>query len=292
MHVFLATDGSASALAAEQMLATFPFGPKPRLTVATVCPAADLHAIQADVTSPITEMLDRCRDEAAKLLVETADRCRLWAAAVDRLLLDGHPADELLKVIERLHPDVVVVGSRGLGAVRRMLLGSVSERIAKHSPCSVLVVHPREGQSSIRNIVMAYDDSPASRSALERFSELPLGREAQIRLLNVVETVHVYGTELVLEGTGGTEVERAAAARVLAAAAKRFTGRVGRVEQCVETSADVAGTILDAAAKSTADLIVIGSRGKSLWERFLLGSVTLRVLHHAPCSVWVERQRA
>ena len=146
MHVFFATDGSPSALTAERVLATFPFDGPPRLTIATVCPAADLHAISSDVTSPVTEMLDRCRTDAAKLLVDAADRCKAWTPKIDRLLLDGHPAEELLKAINRLYPDVVVVGARGLGAVKRMLLGSVSERIVKHRLTQMLGGDPHEFQ--------------------------------------------------------------------------------------------------------------------------------------------------
>lgn len=292
MHVFLATDGSPTSQVAEQVLAEFPFASPPRLTVATVCPAADLHDIGSEVTSPISQMLDRCREEATALLVGVAERCGPWTESVDRLLLDGHPADELLKAVERLQPDLVVVGSRGLGAVRRMLVGSVSDRIAKHSPCSVLVVHPREGHFATDSIVVAYDGSTASKTGIDRLAELPLGAKRAVHLVGVVETVHAYGTEIILEGTDGLEGECKEAEANLKAAAERLQGRVGQVDAAVESSGDVAGAVLDAAEKHKADLIVIGSRGKSLWERFLLGSVTLRVLHHAPCSVWIERHPA
>lgn len=292
MHVFFATDGSPSALAAEQVLATFPFEMPPRLTIATVCPAPDLHSISSEVTGPVTAMLEQCRTEAAKLLTDSADRCKSWAPRIDRLLLDGHPAEELLKAIDRLYPDVVVIGARGLGAVKRMLLGSVSERIAKHATCSVLIVHPRAGDTRIRSIVAAYDGSPAASAAIERLAELPLGTEHSLHLVGVSETMQVYGTELMLEGAGALEIERQAVAQRLQLVAERLRGRAGTVASEVRTSSDVAGAILDAAERHHADLIVMGSRGKSLWERFLLGSVTVRVLHHAPCSVWVERHRA
>ena len=292
MHIFLTTDGSPKAREAEQLLAKFPFGADPRVTIATVCPAADLHSIGADVTSPITEMLDQCRSEAAQLLLEVAERCKQWTPHVDRLLLDGHPAEELLKAAERLHPDLIAVGSRGLGAVRRMLLGSVSERLAKHAPCSVLVSHLPEGRDSVKSIVITSDGSPASEEAIRRFSDLPLSSDCEVHLMAVVETVHVYGTEMVLEGVGGIEGERQAAAKRLSQAAARFEGKVGEVTTEVHTSSDVAGEILDVAEKRKADVIVLGSQGKSAWERFLLGSVSLRVLHHTPCSVWIERVRA
>jgi len=53
---------------------------------------------------------------------------------------------------------------------------------------------------------------------------------------------------------------------------------------------DTSQEILDAATAFNADLIVMGHKGKNGFERFLLGSVANRVVHHAPCSVWIMRQ--
>ena len=141
----------------------------------------------------------------------------------------------------------------------------------------------------MKSIVIACDGSPAADEAIERFSKLPATDNLEVHLVAVVETVHVYGTEMVLEGTGGLEGEREVAVRRLQQAADKFRNRVGTVTTEIHTSADVAGEILDTAESRKADLIVMGSQGKSGWERFLLGSVSLRVLHHAPCSVWIER---
>lgn len=289
MHVFLATDGSPFSLSAEQLLAEFPFARKPRLTIAHVCPAADLHALEAAVTSPVTALLDRCRKDAAELLEQTAQRCRAWADPVETQLLDGHPANELLKTIDALRPDLVTVGARGLGAVRRMLLGSVSERLAKYSPCSVLVAQPPAGRTTIRQMVLAYDGSPAADAAVNRLAQFAPSNDRAILVLGIVETVRVYGTEMVLEGMGGIEQERLRARERLERVVQRLLPTARQVTPEVRTAPDVAGTILDAAEERRAELIVVGSRGKSAWERFLLGSVTLRVLHHAPCSVWIER---
>lgn len=54
--------------------------------------------------------------------------------------LQGSPADALCKLAEEEDADLIVVGSRGLGAVTRFVLGSVSDRIVHHAPCDVLVV--------------------------------------------------------------------------------------------------------------------------------------------------------
>ncbi|MFT4866023.1 MAG: nucleotide-binding universal stress UspA family protein, partial [Ilumatobacter sp.] len=52
----------------------------------------------------------------------------------------GDPADEILGVAELVNADLIVVGARGLGAIERFIRGSVSTRIAHHSPCDVLIV--------------------------------------------------------------------------------------------------------------------------------------------------------
>jgi nucleotide-binding universal stress UspA family protein len=59
---------------------------------------------------------------------------------VEQLPTIGNPADEILKVAETHEADLIVTGAKGLGAVGRFLLGSVSTRVAQHASCSALVV--------------------------------------------------------------------------------------------------------------------------------------------------------
>lgn len=52
----------------------------------------------------------------------------------------GKPADEILAVAKQDKADLIVTGAKGLGAIRRILLGSVSTRVVQHAHCAVLVV--------------------------------------------------------------------------------------------------------------------------------------------------------
>ena len=52
----------------------------------------------------------------------------------------GHPANEMVNLGDELGADLVVVGSRGLDGVRRALMGSVSDSVARHAPCPVMIV--------------------------------------------------------------------------------------------------------------------------------------------------------
>ena len=59
------------------------------------------------------------------------------------LLVEGHPAEEIIRAAARTHADLVILGSRGMTGLKGAFLGSVSRRVARHAPCSVLVVKER-----------------------------------------------------------------------------------------------------------------------------------------------------
>lgn len=86
-------------------------------------------------------------EEQARLRRET----KLWHGTLpaifegrEPLVVPGHAGDQILKAIDANHADLVVVGARRQGAVRRLLLGSVSECVLTHAPCSVLVIHEHD----------------------------------------------------------------------------------------------------------------------------------------------------
>ena len=83
--------------------------------------------------------------------------------------------------------------------------------------------------------------------------------------------------------------ERSAAETALAEVARQLRTATPNVDALVHLSADVASDILDTAVAERSDLIVVGSQGHTAWERFLIGSVSLRVLHYARTAVWLER---
>ncbi|HXQ79285.1 MAG: universal stress protein [Thermoplasmata archaeon] len=79
-----------------------------------------------------------------------AQRVRLLTAGlseVETVLLEGDPVDKVVEYAQQHRPDLIVVGSRGLSAAGRFLLGSVSDGILHHVHCSVLVVKPPAGSS-------------------------------------------------------------------------------------------------------------------------------------------------
>jgi nucleotide-binding universal stress UspA family protein len=83
----------------------------------------------------------RARLEAVLAAAATSLRTRL--PVIEAVVLAGKTADMIVRDVEHRGADLVVLGSRGLGGVRRLLLGSVSESVLTHAACSVLIVRPR-----------------------------------------------------------------------------------------------------------------------------------------------------
>jgi nucleotide-binding universal stress UspA family protein len=89
----------------------------------------------------LADKLRLARKQAGTRVLELAQRTlKRHGVTADVLLKEGDPAETILHAAERLRTDLVVMGSRGLTGMRRLLLGSVSHKVARHSPCSVLVV--------------------------------------------------------------------------------------------------------------------------------------------------------
>jgi nucleotide-binding universal stress UspA family protein len=109
-----------------------------KLTIVTV---VSVVSPSFGVPVPIGDSFAALLESATKRL--EALRARLLTEGlndVDTALLEGNPVDRVVEFAEKLHPDIIVVGSRGLSTAGRFLLGSVSDGILHHVHCSVLVV--------------------------------------------------------------------------------------------------------------------------------------------------------
>ena len=132
-------------------------------------------------------------------------------------------------------------------------------------------------------VLIAYDGSDSAKRALEIAVELA-PKEAAVSVVSVVEGLPQFGRAAAMflpEDEEECQRQLAEARKVLA--------EHGIVAELVERRGDAALAIVDEAEKEGTSLIVMGTRGLSTIERWSLGSVSSKVLHHARCSVLVVR---
>lgn len=140
-RVVLALDDSKHARGAAGFLREGLLGEETQLTVVSVVPpvATDIAA-RVLPAKQIDQLEKPAQAEAQRLLAKWRETFLRDGCAVSTEMLTGHPSQTLITHLDRTHPDLVVVGSRGLTGTERLQLGSVSEALVKYAPCSVLVV--------------------------------------------------------------------------------------------------------------------------------------------------------
>jgi nucleotide-binding universal stress UspA family protein len=168
--------------------------------------------------------------------------------------------------------DVLVIGSSEPGVARALLLGSVARSAARRSPCPVVVVRGRRVRE-IRRIVVGIDGSSASMAALDWACDEANRHGASLSLVHTWER---------LEG-------RDVAAGILDDAIGEARDRTS-LEVSGELCEGTAAKALTRASRG-ADLVAIGSRGRSGFKTALFGSVALDVAEHAECPVVITHPR-
>ena len=146
MKILLATDGSAQSQAAIDMLKNFSFKLGDEMKIVSVVDMAVPMAIDiyGGYLPDTTEMEKTAREHAEKVLSETCERlegiCKNLTVTSD--VLFGSPESRIVETAEEWGSDLIVVGSHGYSRWERLLLGSVSQSVVHHAPCSVMVVRP------------------------------------------------------------------------------------------------------------------------------------------------------
>lgn len=292
MKVILATDGSAHAQHAENFTVKLLGAGNLDLNVVTVCPSGDLHSMGFEFPVGIHNMVDECRQRSNEVLQGVSSRLATSVRSLDTHILDGHPASEILWMVEESKPDLTVVGSHGWTATERFLLGSVSDRVAKYAQSSVLITRARENdfsRSECSHILIADDGSEAASAAVDRIAQLTLPESCAITLVALIMNPSATGIVLPTHFQNVMEEAQHEAAARLANHAEKFAGKVGTISQEIHVSVSISSDLVKLAREKEADLIVMGGKKKSMIERLLLGSTSVSVLHNAPCSVWIER---
>lgn len=292
MKVLLALDGSDRSLIARDLVAGLPWPAAATVHVLTA------YHVPTDWTGGVGSTMAWVGDAEDAVRDQLNERLHDWAAPLVAAGLTvaygvyrGRPADVIANAATELGADLVVMGSRGRGALKSMLLGSVATEVAMHAPCAVLVARaPR-----ITRLLVATDGSPHAGTVPAVLAGLGVFREHPAVVISV-EVPEDPAFELMVGlytlGDDRLAEMRRESSRAAAVGAEEMVRRLAEVG--ITATAQVrrgapADEILHAAGEHQADVIVTGSRGLGAMERMLLGSVARNVLIHASCSVLVTR---
>ena len=145
-------------------------------------------------------------------------------------------------------------------------------------------------------ILIATDGSDFSRAAIEKCCRMLNLKDAQIKIVSVYEQIAPMATEpFAISAQYYQEImdlARKQSETFAADSIKQLMANLNDSAQNIETEVFLGApsrVIVDEARDWKADLIVVGSHGRSFWGRLTLGSVSDAIVHHAPCSVLVAR---
>lgn len=207
--------------------------------------------------------------KAERAAARLADR--LGAELVVFTAEDVPPAEGLVREAQRRSADLIVVGRKGMGKVRRLRLGPIAEQVAQQAPCDLLIARttaptPTAGHRDYRRLLIGTDGSETATEAARKGFFLAELLMADVTLLYVGNDLD---GRITLEETARDQPDT-----------------VG-VEPIV-VPGDPAERLCELAARRDIDLIVVGNRGvPGQWH--LLTAVPLKVAHGAPSDVLVAK---
>jgi nucleotide-binding universal stress UspA family protein len=283
--ILLATDGSEDASLAGRAAVD--------LTTRT---GSELHVLHVWRSVPTTRFEAFVRAqlelEARKLLDEQTARVQESGARVAGAhFMEGSAVDGVLDLAGEIGADLIVMGSRGRGPVRRLVLGSVSEGVVHHARCPVLVLRGGGGAWPPKRFVAGDDGSEAAMAA----ASLAAGIGKLFWAGGLLLRAYPKLPEMDLEG-------RALDARMVDDELRREEGKLEewaaqikgdlgvRLRVRIDVGDPAAGLLEAADEKNEGEktLLAVGSRGLGPVERARLGSVSTKVLRGAKGPVLVS----
>ena len=287
MKILLAVDGSSQSRDAVRSLAHFAPSDELTLVHAMVLPDLDHPMITPELRDQVVkELEEKLRQDGEALLDHTQSDIPSDFPAVRRVHQIGSPAHVIVETAQSAKSDLIILGARGMGPVKEVVLGSVSHRVVLHAPCSILV--QKTPLQRIQNILLPLEGENDTEEALTFLATNPFRPPVNIEVMAVWPQPQVpwpisLGQSKMMED------------RAIEHAQDRLDGITQRLATMNYQSTSTVGmgdpayAILEQARMRKPDLIMMGSHGRTGLSRFLLGSVSHTVLHRADCPVLIVR---
>ncbi len=292
-NILVATDFSDAAGAAVDTAVPIARRCGAKLTFAHVVPDAAASLAMANygdgggplwVPTPedAARLQNELREGAEQRLRKLVLEMRTGGLDLATEVLTGEPYESIIEAVKQKGIDLVVVGTRGMSAIKRVFVGSTATRLARMCPVPVWVA--RGGlPDNAQTVLAAVDFSPVSERIVSVSASMAAALNARLHVLHVYDTNELYGAPTISDETRAEFSYYRRRARREA---------FGRLERLVESQAADHGTATFHVAQGTAHrvinstarrldagLVVMGSVGRRGLSAFFIGNTAEKVLH-------------
>lgn len=209
---------------------------------------------------------------------------------------EGSVDQEVLRVAARVHADMIVMGTHGRSGLRKVLLGSVAERVVRAASLPVITVRVPDEKAATSHrvavpparITVAFDFSAPSRHALK------LAKDIHDKTGAFIDVVHVFADPWAEYRTASPTFQETAETRFAAYKSGLSTMLDKAIEECFGDrskvtkyllSGSTVDEVLALAVANRSDLVCLGVSGKDAVERLLLGSSTAKTVQASEVPV-------
>lgn len=264
--LLVATDGSEFSESAV----------KEAINLAKIC-SSRLITVSVVKTNPefedlVPQVIEKAEKEAREHLESIKARASKEGVDCEIVVHRGdEPYQNIADDAAKNKVSMIIVGTHGRTGLKRLMMGSVTAKVIGHAPCNVLVV-PLNAKIECKNILMATDGSKYSEAAASQALGIAKRCEGSLTVISVASSdAEILSAEDYVKEVSELAKKEGIETDGLAVKGKPY-------EAIIETS-----------KKKCADLIVVGSHGRTGLERLLMGSVTERVIGHSESAVLVVR---
>ena len=258
--------------------------------------SSKLSAMSVIETNPEYEtiapqLLERSEKAAREHLESVKAQAKKEGVDITTSILEGEDSyNYISEEAAKTKASMIIMGRRGRTGLKRLAMGSTTARVIGHAPCSVLVV-PKAAKVEFKNIVVATDGSKYSAAAASEAIGIAKQNNSKLTVIAVVPAELATPTDVDFSMTQRELIadKEMHVAEKNAKVVKDAAAKEGVTVQAFVMSGKPADAIIETAREKTADLVVLGSHGRTGLERLLMGSVAERVIVLSSCAVLVVK---
>lgn len=284
MKILFCTDGSKISFNALKNIAYW----IKQATIDTIC-VIDWNILPAEITIDEENFSFSCANVADTILDYAEEEIKnLGLQLGNRIKNCGSAIESILEQSEKEKYDLILMGSHGKKGIQKWL-GSVSQEIINSSKISDYIT---KKENNKKKVLFTTDGTECSLSVIEEIiSDIELS-DKEVHICMVNEDPNLLFLEGTLDTNWLLDIQKQQymyASNAIESIKKIIESRGIEVNQSAILTGIPAQEIINYAKNNEIDLIILGSRNKSKMDRFLMGSVSKRILENVVSDIWLVR---